>query len=437
MPGPRRPSLVQGARFLASEHRMLARYQRRYGDVFALKIWPFQMLVVVGDPAEVKRIFTGDPAQLHAGEGNSVLGPLVGPHSVLLLDEAEHLRQRKLLLPPFHGERMRVYGEVMRELTEAEVATWPAGREFPLLPAMQRVTLRIILRTVFGLREGAERSGDEALGRGRLSELESGLMRLLRDGARVMLSPTLQRDFGPLSPGGRFLRTRAQVDELLLAEIARRRREGAEGDDVLSMLLQARDDEGNAPSDAELRDHLVTLLVAGHETTATTLAWTFERLLRHPAVLERARAEAVAGEHAYIEAVVQESQRMRPVLNYAMRTLKAPMEVAGHTVPAGATLGSSIWLLHRRADLFPEPLAFRPERFLDAKPETYAWIPFGGGVRRCLGAAFASFEMRQVLSVVLARTELRAPDPRPEMRRRRGITFVPGRGARAVVAQPV
>jgi cytochrome P450 family 135 len=208
----------------------------------------------------------------------------------------------------------------------------------------------------------------------------------------------------------------------MLAEIARRRREGGDGDDVLSMLLQTE------ASDAELRDHLVTLLVAGHETTATTLAWTLERLLRHPAALQRARDEALAGEHAYIDAVVQESQRVRPVITYVMRTLKAPMEVGGHRVPAEATLGTSITLMHRRADLYPEPLAFQPDRFLDGKPETYGWIPFGGGVRRCLGAAFASFEMRQVLGAMLSRRVLRAADPRPETRRRRGITFVPGRG---------
>jgi cytochrome P450 len=416
LPGPRLPRAVAGVRFLATEHRMLARYRRRYGDVFAVKVWPFDPLVVVGDPAEVKRIFRGDPAELHAGEGNRVLEPVVGPRSVLVLDEKQHLRTRKMLLPPFHGERMRVYGDVMRELAEAEVATWPADTEFPLLPAMQRLTLRIILRTVFGLEEGA-----------RMAELEQGLIRLMGRGAQIMLVPLLQRDYGPVSPQRRFEQARAEVDALLLAEIARRRR-SPEGTDVLSMLLQAEE----PPSDAELRDHLITLLLAGHETTATTLAWTFERLVRHPEAMER----AATGDVAYLDAVVQESQRLRPVITYVMRTLQAPMTVGGHEVPAGATLGTSITLIHRRADLYPDPLAFKPERFLDAKPETYTWVPFGGGVRRCLGASFASFEMRQVLDVVLSRQALRAADPRPERYRRRGITFVPGRGA-AVVAQPV
>ena len=404
-PGPRLPAPIQGFRFLLTEHRMLERYRRRYGDVFAVAVWPFTPLVVVSDPAEVRRIFTGDPAQLHAGEGNTVLGPLVGAHSVLLLDEAEHLRRRKVLLPAFHGERMRVYGEEMRELAEAEVATWPVGVAFALLPALQRITLRVILRTVFGMRDGGA--------------LEARLIRLLAQSQAMML-PAVQRDLGRLSPWGRFLRTRASVDELIYAEIARRRREGDQGgEDVLSLLLETD------ATDVELRDDLMTLLVAGHETTATTMAWTLERLVRHPALLARARDDA-----DYLDAAVKEAQRMRPVVTYAMRKLVAPMEVGGYAVPAGATLGTSITLMHRRADLYPEPYAFRPERFLDARPETYAWIPFGGGVRRCLGAAFATYEMRAVLSTILARRDLRAPDPRPEPWRRKMITFVPARGAR-------
>jgi cytochrome P450 family 135 len=422
-PGPRYPRPLQSARFLLTEHRLLERCRRRYGDVFAVNTWPFHPLVVVADPAEIRRIFTGEPAELHAGEGNGVLGPLVGPHSVLMLDEDEHLRRRKLLLPPFHGERMRVYGDVMRDLAHAEVDSWPIGTPFPVLPAMQRLTLRIILRTVFGMDEGA-----------RMLELERALIRLMRDAARVMLVPQLQRNLGAWSPQGRFERTRAGVDRMLFAQIAARREHGGEGEDVLSLLLAARDEDGRPPSDAELRDHLVTLLVAGHETTATTLGWTFERLVRHPEALARASAEARAGEgHAYLDAVVQESQRVRPVIGYAMRTLKAPMRVGGYDVPAGATLGSSITLVHRRPDLYPDPHAFRPERFEGRKPETYSWIPFGGGVRRCLGAAFAAFEMRQVLGATLARCELRPADTRPEPRKRKAITHFPGRGATVVL----
>ncbi len=409
-PGPRMPKAFQGLRFLLTEHRMLERYRRRYGEVFAIAVWPFEPLVVVSDPAEVRRIFKGDPEQLHAGEGNGILGPLVGPHSVLLLDEREHLRRRKLLLPPFHGDRMRVYGDIMRELTDAEVDTWPVGEPFALLPGMQRITLRVILRTVFGMEEGA-----------RKDRLERDLGDLLAR-SNVMMNPVLQHRFGGRGPWAGFVEVRDAVDAQLYAEIARRRAADEPGEDILSMLLATE------ASDAELRDDLITLLVAGYETTATTMAWTLERLMRHPDALARSREDP-----AYLDAAVKESQRVRPVLTYVMRTLKAPMDVGGYHVRAGATLGTSITLMHRRPELYPDPHAFRPERFLDGKPDTYGWIPFGGGVRRCLGAAFAQYEMRQVLGAILARCELRAPDPRPERHRRKMITFVPDRGAQAVM----
>ena len=409
-PGPSYPRFAQGMRMLLTEHRMLERYRRRYGDVFAIEVWPFEPLVVVADPAEVKRIFTGDPATLHAGEGNSVLGPLVGPHSVLLLDEKEHLRRRKVLLPPFHGERMRVYGDVMRDLAEREVATWPAGEPFAVLPAMQRVTLRIILRTVFGLEEGA-----------RMDQLERALLDLLAR-TQVMMLPSLQRNLGPWSPWAKFLRSREAVDTILFDEIARRRAGAGDGEDILSLLLSTD------ATDAELRDDLMTLLVAGHETTATTMAWTVERLVRHPEAQARA-----AEDGDYLDAAVKESQRVRPVLTYAMRKLTQPMEVGGYEAPAGATLGTSVTLMHRRPDLYPEPYAFRPERFVGVRPDTYGWIPFGGGVRRCLGAAFAQYEMRQVLGTMLERCVLRPHDPEPERHQRKMITFVPAKGATVLV----
>jgi cytochrome P450 family 135 len=313
---------------------------------------------------------------------------------------------------------MRSYESAMTEVVEAEIDSWPLHTTFPIHTRMQAVTLEVILRVVFGVSTGPRLD--------RLREMLGDVLQETAAPGRQVLGIAMQR-FGGNGPFARFEGQLKEVDELLFAEIARRRRE-PDGTDVLSMLLQA--DE--PPSDAELRDHLITLLLAGHETTATTLAWTFERLVRHPEALARAST----GDEAYIDAVVQESQRLRPVITYVMRTLQAPMTVGGHEVPAGATLGTSITLMHRRADLYPQPLAFRPERFLEAKPETYTWVPFGGGVRRCLGAAFASFEMRQVLDVVLSSRRLTAADPRPERYRRRGITFVPGRGA-SVVAQPL
>jgi cytochrome P450 len=424
-PTPRGTRLIHGLAMLYAEHRLIEHCQRRYGDVFALKLLPpFESLVVVADPGEVKRIFTGDPELLHAGEGNAVLEPIVGLNSVLLLDESAHLHQRKLMLPPFHGDRMRLYGDLMREVTEQEVAGWPVDEPFPLHPSMQAITLRVIMRAVFGIEDA-----------GRLAQLEPLLQRMVELGQRVIMVQQMQRDLGPRSPWGRFLRVRAAADDVM-AEVIRERRAATDLDersDVLSLLMQARDPDGAAMTARELRDELVTLLVAGHETTATQLAWTFERLLRHPAAQDRLQKKLADGSDGYLDCVLKESQRSRPVLDYAMRRLTAPMEVGGYTVPAGATLGASVWLLHHNPDLYPDPAAFRPERWEERPADTYSWIPFGGGVRRCLGAAFATYEMKVVMRTVLERCELAAAEAAPERQKRRIITFVPGKGARAVL----
>jgi cytochrome P450 len=421
-PGPRAPYALQSAAFLLAERRLMQSCRRRHGDVFTLRIPTLDPLVVIADPALVKQVFSGDPATLHAGEGNAILEPIVGPTSVLLLDEERHLRQRRLMLPPFHGERMRSYGELIAEIAGRELDRWPLGTPFSLHEPMQEITLEVILRAVFGIEDGE-----------RLADLTALLGRMLDLGQRVTMVPLLRRDLGPLSPWRRFVRSRELVDAVLYDEIRRRRADPAtpERADVLSMLLQARDEDGEGMTDAELRDELLTLLVAGHETTATALAWAFERLLRHPATLARVHAELDDDE--LLDAVVRETLRVRPVLSFAMRRVKTPYRLGEWELPPGATIGCSIPLVHERADLYPDPLAFRPERFLEQAPETYGWIPFGGGVRRCLGAAFAAYEMRIILRTILARAELSAPDPRPERRRRRAITFVPGRGTRVVL----
>jgi len=406
------------------EQTLLERCQRRYGDVFMIRVWPFEKLVVVADPDEVKRIFRGDATLLHAGEGNQILEPLVGLQSVLLLDESDHMHQRKLMLPSFHGDRMRVYGDLMREITDAEIERWPMDEPFALHGPMQAITLRVIMRAVFGIEDA-----------GRLGRLERLLMRMLDLGQSTMMVPFLQHDLGSRSPWGRFKAVRAAADEMMFAEIRERRGlpDLEERSDVLSLLMQARDEDGRPMSDHALRDELVTLLVAGYETTATQLAWTFERLLRHPRVLDRLTSEMAAGEDGYLDAVIKESQRSRPVLTYAMRRLTAPMEVGGYRMEAGATLGASAWLLHHRPEIYPDPYSFRPERFEERPAETYTWTPFGGGVRRCLGAAFATYEMKTVLRTVLGRCRLEAPEQKPEAMRRRMITFVPGKGARAML----
>jgi cytochrome P450 len=406
---------------LATEHRTLEHHRRRYGDVFTVNMWPFERLVVVADPAEVKRIFTGDPHTLHAGEGNKILEPILGSQSVLVLDGDAHLRRRKQMLPAFHGERMRLYGDLMRETADAEIDTWPLDQPFAIKDPMQRITLRVIMRAVFGM-EGE-----------RGERLERHLVSMLDNGQGAAMVPFLQHSFGGHGPWAQAERAALAVDELIYDELARRRAGEGGGDDILSMLLEARDSEGEPLGDEELRDQLVTLLVAGHETTATAMSWAVERVLRHPHVLARVREEIADGGDAYLDCVIKETLRDRPVLNFVMRTLKAPMEVGGYTVPAGWTLGTSILLLHRRPDLFPDPYAFRPERFEERPPETYTWIPFGGGVRRCLGAAFAGFEMKQVLSRVFGRCVLEPADARSERPSRRMITYVPAKGGRVIL----
>jgi len=424
---PPRPDLsrfMMMAGFMLTPTRFLESCQRRCGDYFTLRPAADRLLVITADPAAVKKVFSGDPNLLYAGEGNVTLAPLLGSGSVLLLDGAEHLRHRRLLLPPFHGERMRNYGTVMREVAERHLATWPRGKTFPVLPSMQAITLEVIMRAVFGF-EDAER-------RQRIGAPLRRVLDTIGSRARVLaLALTAGRE-GPLSPWRRFAAARAEADELLYEEIRARRADphGADGDDIFSMLLAARDENGRPLSDSELRDELMTLLVAGHETTATALAWSLERLVRTPAVLERLLAEERAGNDAYLEAVIKETLRLRPVVPAVVRRLQAPMEFGGWELPAGANIAPSIFLLHRRADLFPEPLAFRPERFLENPPGTYEWIPFGGGVRRCLGASFALYEMKIVLRAVLAAHALRSmPGRSGEGVTRRAITFAPSRGA--------
>jgi cytochrome P450 len=430
-PGSKTPSVIQAFRYVRDPLGFLTRYQRRYGDIFTLSFPYFGRLVYVADPALVKAMFTGSPEQFHAGEANAtVLEPALGPNSVLTLDEKPHMRQRKLLLPPFHGEQIRRYGELMREVTLREMESWPVGEPFALRPHTQRITLAVIMQAVFGVHD-----------EDRLARFERLIERFSERVSAVLAFPVLRRDFGPWSPWAKFVRARAALDEFIYEEIALRRAEGENGDgerdDVLSLLLDARYDDGSAMSDEELRDELVTILGAGHETTATGLAWAFERLLRNPPVLERLRASIAAGEEDYLEATVVETLRARPVIVDVARRLTAPARLGGYEIAAGTFVMAAIAALHYREDLFPEPEEFRPERFLGSRPDNYAWIPFGGGVRRCIGAAFAEYEMRVVLRTILERAELSAPDPKPERVKVRNITLAPGRGARVRLDRPL
>jgi cytochrome P450 family 135 len=406
---------------------MLTDCARRYGDMFTLRIADEGTWVFVTDPDAVKQIFTGDPRLLHAGEANVVLLPVLGSHSLLLLDEEVHMAQRKLMLPSFHGERMRGYEQTMAEVAARELERWPAGEPLSAWPTMQAITLEVIMRTVFGVTD-ADR------------------LRRLGDALQTSLSwtadPRRMAQLALLGPRriaerGTLRNALQPTDDLIFEEIRARRDapDLAERDDVLSLLLQARHDDGSEMSDRELRDELMTLLVAGHETSATALAWALEALARHPDVLSRLRDEVDAGEDTYLDAVVKEILRLRPVIALVLRRLMEPMEIGGRLLPAGVNVAPCIYLIHRRPDVYPDPRAFRPERFLEKPPGTYTWIPFGGGVRRCLGASFAQFEIKVVLRELVRRLEIRPARPRPERRVRRAIVFAPERGGELVVAR--
>jgi cytochrome P450 len=428
-PGPDVSARRQVLAWVFRPEWLMEQGRRACGDVFTMHL-PLGPVVAVSDPQALREVFTGDPAVLRAGEGNAPLEPVVGPESLLLLDGPRHLRRRRLVLPPFHGERLQGYATDMVDITERELATWPVGEPFALEPRMRAITLAIIVRVVFGIADGE-----------RAAALRALIPQLLPDStlSSLVLLPALRRDFGPRSPWTRFLAARDAVDALLLAEIAARRADPGLADrtDVLSLLLAARDEDGAPLTDRELRDELMTLLLAGHETTATALAWTFELLHRHPAAAARAvdeaRATGPGDPTPWLDAVAAETLRLKPPLPLAVRRLSAPLEVGGHALPAGARVAPCIYLTHRRADLYPQPNAFRPQRFLDDGPETYAWLPFGGGIRRCVGAAFAQLELRCVLRTVLAAADLRPADPRPERTRRRAIVLTPSGGARTVV----
>ena len=421
-PGPRIPPPLQVARFIRHGGTFLSECRERYGNVFTLRMMLGRPQVMLAEPEYVRAIWSGDRRhRLNAGR-RFLLEPILGRRSLLLQMGDEHLSRRRLMLPPFHGERMRSYARVMEEVTVRDIERWPVGRPFPLLPVMQRITLDVILRAVFGTTGGAR---ENAL-RTRLSELIAAT-----NDPKLQALATLDWFVGRrFKPANRVLRP---VDELLYEEIRERRRatDLDEREDIMSLLMLARDEDGEALSDEELRDQLLTLLVAGHETTATGLAWTFDALFRHPDVLARVKQDL--GDETYLSAVCDEALRVRPVVPEVGRRLGAPVDVNGWTLPAGTDVFASVHLMHRSPDLFPDPLAFRPERFLEDSPSTYTWIPFGGGTRRCVGAAFAQFEMRRVLATILEHADLEPATTTAEPIERRPVTLAPRNGTPAVL----
>jgi cytochrome P450 len=431
-PGPSDFPALQLLRWIRDPFGLLDECQARFGDAFTLRVpGPASPFVIVASPNAVKDVFALDGEVGHAGKANIVLKPLLGEHSIILLDGPEHARQRRMMLPAFHGDRLAAYGRTMTELAHAAIDRLPVGDVVPIVRSMQAVTLQVIVRTVFGLQAG----------RG-FSELTDVLARTVDAAARPMLLlPFMQRDLGPLSPWGRFLRSGAKASEILRAEIRRGRAEGTAGrTDVLAMLLDARDDAGGLMSEDEIHDELVTLLVAGHETTATALAWALRWLWVDAPLVERLRAEiATAGGEPgaiakleLLDRTVREALRLQPVVPLVGRVLQRKTTIGGIEIDAGRVVACAIYLVHRRPSLYPQPHRFLPDRFATFKPASWEWLPFGGGLRRCIGAAFAMLEMKMVLAALLPRVSARLTQSRvPPVRR--GITLTPAAGLPVVV----
>lgn len=421
-PGPRTPVAIQTLAMKTRQRPHLERMRRRYGSLMTMRVVGLGTTVIVSDPELIKQTFRADPAVLHAGS-ESPLRTLLGSHSLLGIDEDEHMEQRKLLLPPFKGQRMKAYESMIAEIAAEEIEKWPKDVEFSVARPMQRITLRAILRAIFGA-EGAQ-----------LHELEELLPRWTVLGTQLVLTPWLWHNLGPWSPWVRYKRLRARVDEILDQLIATAKSDPAleSRPDVLALLVQARHEDGSPMSNPEIRDELVTMMIAGHETTANTLSWAVERLRRHPEILERLVAEADEGGKALREATIREVQRARPVIAFAGRFVRKPFQLGGYRLPVGTRVLLAACLTHYDPKLFPNPDRFDPDRFVGALPDTYSWIPFGGGIRRCIGASFAHMEMDVVLRVLLERVELAPTNEPDEPWSYRGIVWAPGRDGKAVV----
>lgn len=418
------PAIVNGVGYALDPIGHIRWFAGRYGAVSAPRFPGMGLIVSIADPDLIRQVFTGDAGTFHSGESSKpVLEPTVGSNSLLTLDDEAHMRHRKLLLGPFHGQNISRWEETIRSTTEQEIASWPVGEPFALHERLRTITLDVILRAVFGVREQA-----------RFEQARALIKEFANRAHPISLFPAMRRDLGPRSPWVRFKRARANLDTFLYAEIERRRSEPdlAQRDDVLSLLLRATDEAGEHLREQELRDELVTVLAAGHETTATAVAWAFERLLRTPRVLDRLTRSLEEGDE-YLDATIKETLRARPVVTDVGRKLTREIELGGYRLPAGTLVMPAIAALHFRADLYPEPDEFRPERFLQGTPDAYTWIPFGGGVRRCIGASFAQFEMRVIIKTILERTRMRPAGRRPERSKLRNVTAAPGRGCQVLV----
>jgi cytochrome P450 len=424
-PGPSAPSWVQTVNWQARPIAFFERCRERHGGRFTVRLLATPPFVFVSDPDEIKQVFTASADVLHPGEGARILEPILGSNSVILLDGRPHLSQRKLMLPAFHGEKMQRLSGLMAEVSERDVAGWPKDEPIATHPRLQALTLEVILRAVFGLDPGP-----------RLDGMRAKLTKMATEATKPLSAlPLLQKNV--FARWRRFVALREETDRLIYDLIDERRAEHADRDDILSMLLEARHEDGSPMSSKEVRDELMTLLVAGHETTASSLAWAFERLVREPRVVAELQSEIDSGDgDAYLTATVQETLRARPVLpNSAPRLVKQPVEIGGwnYDPSSPVCVVPNAYLVHHDPAIYPDPYSFRPERFLDEAPGTYTWIPFGGGRRRCLGASFAQLEMKIVLRAILERSELAPGHDGGELSRRRSITIAPRAGGRTVL----
>jgi len=419
------PGWVQTAQFVARPDRFLERNWARYGDVFRGRIYGFGTgkNVFLADPEMIKQVFRASPHALRLGEIAGIpVVPMAGPNSLLALDAPKHLEHRKIVNPPLHGERLQAYEQIMVEAADRSLGGWPIDKPFPLRPRFADITMEVMMRAIFGVEGGSRRE-----------ELSTAVRQLIEPekllGNLALTFPKLRRDFGPLRHWSTFERHRARADALIYDEIASRRQaeDLAEREDILSMLL------ATSLTDEEIHDELITMMIAGHETTATALAWTFDLLLHHPSVLDRLRDELNGGDEEYLEAVVHEALRVRPVVATPQRVVREPVKIGGFELEPGITVFSAIWLVHRRRDLYPpDPYAFRPERFLGLRPPTYEWIPFGGGVRRCIGANFAPMEMKVVLRRIITQAHLEPGRPELERPQNKVVLLAPRHGTMAI-----
>ncbi|HIK03829.1 MAG TPA: cytochrome P450 [Trichormus sp. M33_DOE_039] len=439
---PHIPRWLQTLRGLINPLYYLEKTQQEYGDIFISEFSSFPAQLVISNPQAIQELFTADAQLFDSGEGNYIIQPLVGANSLILLDGDRHLRQRKLLMPPFHGERMRAYSQVIRDITDQVTSKWQINQPFVARTSMQDISLQVILRTVFGLQEGE-----------RYQQIKRVLVELLDTfnyplSAVFLFFKTLQRDLGAWTPWGRFIRRRKLLDELLYQEIHERRSQvETQGEDILSLLLSARDEDGQPMTDIELRDELMTMLFAGHETTAIALSWALywvhylpevrEKLLQELNSIDIANTDpSIITQLPYLNAVCSETLRIYPVAFFSFsRILKAPMKFMGYDLPKGMSISPCIYLTHHRPDIYPEPEKFQPERFLERQFSPYEFIPFGGGNRRCLGMAFALFEMKLVLANILLNYSLELLDKVPLQPVRRGIVFAPNGGVNLMVKE--